>query len=274
MQSFFEFIEERQLLLNKSYPRYGHALILAGGAASGKGFNLSNVIGFQGKTFDVDEVKSQLARLAAIKPDTKYAKEFKAMFGYDLASYNSKNPQHVADMHEFVERLGIADKLKQNFIKSMQTRDHKNNLENVIFDVTLKSTKKLADIGSMLDDMGYPKNNRHIVWIVTPDSEAIKNNLQRARSVPEEILLKTHTGAAATMKEVISSPQYREYADGDIWVVFNSRNNKDTVLKGTVLEKYTAIKVKSAGKPAKTFKEIGQEYLDRIADYTPDASGW
>lgn len=41
----------------KVNPNFGHAVIMAGGAGSGKGFALKNIIMLQGKTFDVDELK-------------------------------------------------------------------------------------------------------------------------------------------------------------------------------------------------------------------------
>ena len=41
----------------RAYPNYGQVLMLAGGAGSGKGFQLQNVIGLRGKVLDVDNFK-------------------------------------------------------------------------------------------------------------------------------------------------------------------------------------------------------------------------
>lgn len=278
MQTFLQWLDERQLILGGKYSNNGNALILAGGAGSGKGFVLGNVLGISGRTFDVDEVKEKLVKAARNEKHDyirNYSKQFKEMFGYDLATYNSKIPQHVADMHEFAETLGIPDSIKANFIKSMQQRGNSGRLDNVIFDVTLKNTKKLVEIGKLLDDMGYELKNRHIVWVVTPTSEAIENNLSRDRQVPENILLQTHTGVAKAMKEIIENPMYRDYADGDIWLVFNSKNLKDTVLSSDkrILEKYTKVRVKAAGKPARSLADIGKEYLEKIRAYT-NSDAW
>ncbi len=38
----------------KAYPKFGQVVILAGGAGSGKGFVNSNLLGIDGKVFDVD----------------------------------------------------------------------------------------------------------------------------------------------------------------------------------------------------------------------------
>lgn len=273
MRSFLEFLDERQLMLGGKYSKYGNALILAGGAASGKGFSLSNVIGFKGRIFDVDEVKKQVVKYSKLNPDSVWATKFKEKYGYELSDYNPKSGKHVEDLHNFIEDNNIADNIKDNFIKSMQGRDHKENLDNIIFDVTLKTTKKLENISASLDTMGYKLQNRHIVWIVTPTEEAVKNNLSRERSIKNETLFETHDGAAKTMLEIISNSSYRTMIDGDIWIVFNSRNLKDTVFD-KVLKEYSKFKVKAAGQPAVPLSTIADKYLDKIRQYVPSGTGW
>ena len=49
------------VLNNQAYPKFNNVLIAAGGAGSGKGYVLSEILLFQGKTFDVDEIKKKIA---------------------------------------------------------------------------------------------------------------------------------------------------------------------------------------------------------------------
>lgn len=72
MQSFNSFLkedlflqEEFNILMEKlitfggeAYPKFGNIVLMAGGAGSGKGFVLSNLVGLEGKVFDVDELKT------------------------------------------------------------------------------------------------------------------------------------------------------------------------------------------------------------------------
>ena len=53
----------------KAYPKYGHIVLMAGGAGSGKGFILSNLVGLEGKVFDVDELKTWHQGLLLSKED-------------------------------------------------------------------------------------------------------------------------------------------------------------------------------------------------------------
>jgi ABC-type uncharacterized transport system YnjBCD ATPase subunit len=81
MQRFNHFITEQEYLQGeaealmeklitfggKAYPKYGNIVVMAGGAGSGKGFILSNLVGVEGKVFDVDELKTLASKTPAIK---------------------------------------------------------------------------------------------------------------------------------------------------------------------------------------------------------------
>lgn len=59
MKSFKEFMLDEKLMIfgKKAYPQFNNVLILAGGAASGKGFVTQKLIGMEGVVLDVDRVK-------------------------------------------------------------------------------------------------------------------------------------------------------------------------------------------------------------------------
>ena len=73
----------------KVNPNFGHAVIMAGGAGSGKGTALKSVIMLQGKIFDVDELKKL------------YVKGAKSGVFDDERNgdYNFKNPDDVSLLH-------------------------------------------------------------------------------------------------------------------------------------------------------------------------------
>jgi len=66
---------------------------LAGGAGSGKGYVVKNVLLFDGKTFNVDDLKEKIVKLAKMKPNCKFATKFRAMYDYELKDLNFKNGQ-------------------------------------------------------------------------------------------------------------------------------------------------------------------------------------
>lgn len=92
MQSFNSFLKEEAFLQEeavslmeklitfggKAYPKFGNIVVMAGGAGSGKGFVLSNLVGMEGKVFDVDELKTLASKTPAI------VKRIKAEMGVDL----------------------------------------------------------------------------------------------------------------------------------------------------------------------------------------------
>jgi hypothetical protein len=63
---------------------------MAGGAGSGKGYVLNNVLLFNGKVFNVDDLKLKLVKLANLKPNCKFNTMFKTRFGYELKDLNFK----------------------------------------------------------------------------------------------------------------------------------------------------------------------------------------
>ena len=274
-----ETLDEKALVLGKkAYPKEGNILILAGGAGSGKGFASNKVIAFDGKRFDVDELKNQLI---AGKSKT-IAQKFKDETGRDITSLSLSNPKDVETLHGFVKNHKYDKKVILNFINSQK---NVGNKQNVIFDVTMKDVKKLQDIAKYAENGGYDKKNIHLVWILNRIDIALKQNEDpsRGRVVPKDILIQSHEGVAETLNELLNdSEKCRQYLDGDIWIIFNNRENQDLIMKfvpdkdtgkmkmTNVVEKYTAIKLKEQGKPIKKPLEISKEILDKIISYIPD----
>ncbi len=268
----------------KQYPNSGNVLIMAGGAGSGKGWILDNLLLFNGKKFDVDELKIQAKKLGKKKPNSEIAKKFEDRYGYPLGDLDLGNPQDVSQIHAFIEDLGWPKKLRDNFFN-----DLKNNagLEkpNVIFDVTLKKTKKFIECCTTATDAGYDKKNIHLVWVVNVFDEALRNNRTRKRKVSNDILFQSHEGVALTMKDIVDGTKIlQQYMDGDVWLVF-AQKNIDTLMNKKYLDpdnqiedpsvsnkyvvRYNAYQMKAAGEPCKSFNEIDDKVREKLIDYLP-----
>ena len=106
----------------KAYPKYGHIVLMAGGAGSGKGFILSNLVGVEGKVFDVDELKTLASRTPTIK---KRIKDELGVDMEDLAS-NLKDPKNVENFMTSLPMSYDVDKRKeQAFYRGVLARSRR-----------------------------------------------------------------------------------------------------------------------------------------------------
>ena len=253
---------------------------------SGKGFVKENLLAMHGIKFDVDELKS-----AAIKSN-KLASEIKTRTGHDIKNFDLRNPDNVGTLHDIINNeMGLVDKNQQTKFRGVLAA-HPDRKPNLIFDVTLKGMSKLESIARNVQKLGYKKENISIVWVVNKMSVAMDQNLERPRRVPEEILADTHLGASQTMLNILNmGEKLKKYMDGDIYLAFNQRG-VDSNVKSSKLGKgektaggttgkggfYVVdaeyLKVKSKGKPQKAAKQLSDEILNKIRDYTPHSDNW
>jgi len=284
MQSLTSFIaeqnflfEEAETLLEKlitfggqAYPKYGNIVLMAGGAGSGKGFVLSNLVGMEGKVFDVDELKTLASKAPAIK--RRVAQEL----GVDIEklAQNLKDPENVGKLHDIMgDYLKIDKRKEQAFFTSVLTAPA-DRKPNIIFDMTLKSLDKLDKIARDAASLGYDKKNVHIVWVVNDIEVAKQQNLKRARTVPTEILVNTHRGAANTMGDIINmGNKLKRYIDGDIVFAFNKVGVDANLSKsgkgGSYVKDANYFYVKRAGKAPTPVDKLEKEVLAKIKAYVP-----
>ena len=305
MKSFNEFneylLEKLITFGGKAYPKFGNVVILAGGGGSGKGFIQSQLMGIQGKTFDVDALKS-----LAVKSE-KIAQRVKKELGVDLSQFKVKgalkNPETVSLLHGIIgDELNLPDKEKRAFFSSIMTADPERK-PNVIFDVTLKSLQKFDNLISNVTRLGYDKKNIHLVWIINDIEIALKQNAERDRFVKPEILINTHVGAQQTVADVIKlGNKLKSYMDGDIVFAFNkvgvdtsyikspkkdaefkfltTKNKKGETVKvdvsggGGYLKDANFFYIKRAGKTVMNFDEIDKNIRAKIRDYVPKGAEW
>ena len=229
-----EQLDEKLIVYNQRKP-YGQVVFLAGGAGSGKGFSSSHFIDNTAfKVRDVDKMKQQLQilnRLGKIDIDgilKKYGKNIPAAEienirnlqsqGFQLRNLQLKKPDHVRALHQLVKAIGIKD---SSLVTLLKGKDNPETLPNIMFDITAKDVSDITSVIPMLKKVGYKSKNVHLTWILTKFLTAIENNKQRERMVPEDILLKTHEGAANTVWSLVTKAMPKGL-NGRVDVILNN----------------------------------------------------
>jgi len=255
---------EKLLTFGKSRPKYDNVVIIMGGSASGKGFILQNLIGIEGKVFDVDALKMFAMKSAIIKD------KILADYNKDVSKLDLKNPNEVEFLHDVVDQLGLRNKqLNAQLLSTMGSK----NKPNLIFDVTMTSLTKLENLSYYLNQLGYVKENIHLVWVVTDIETAIEQNNNRDRSVLFDVLKSTHSGVANNVKNILNSyVSIENYMDGDFYIVFNKKGI-DTFIKssgfgGHFIDGALYIKVKEQHKKIKHISELDDDIIQKLEKYT------
>jgi hypothetical protein len=304
--TFNEYIEQRnyeaEVLAEKqimySGKKYGQIVFLAGGAGSGKGFAISNYMpGSDFKVRDVDELKiafQKLDQLGKFTLDDLLAKygdnmpESDKSFiqtkvidkGYSLKDLNLKTPEHVFALHALVRATGAKDKTLNLILdNAVQGR-----LPNILFDSTFADMGDINAYVPRLVELGYDSKDIHITWVLTNYEIAIKNNKARARVVPDDIMLKTHTGAAKTILSLVKSGLPNNI-DGGFYVILNNPENTVYVVDPKTGEHYvnlsksgkarkviagfTYITMKKPGKALTTDADVKSQLFAWVKDNVP-----
>lgn len=202
-------LDEKLITYGNRAP-YGQIVFMAGGAGSGKGFAIKNFVDSASfKVRDVDEWKKSFMKLDDLK------KKYPEMRGLNL-----KDPDDVYKLHMFVKKLGVKDKT----LSLMLSQAEKGRLPNIIFDVTLKDMGDIRDVLPDLIGAGYQPKDINLTWVLTNYHLAVQRNQSRERVVPDDIMLKTHKGAAQTMHGILSKP-ISKYLNGRIDVILNNQEH-------------------------------------------------
>ena len=263
-----EQLDEKLITFSNRAP-YGQVVFMAGGAGSGKGFAISNFIDSAGfKVRDVDEMKKQvgkLDKLGKISVDSWYkrysgnlspdAREHvekyvinKGLTISDIAG-DLKNPNNVASLHFIVDAMGIKEKWLINMLSG---KNNPETLPNLIFDITAKNIKSITKTIPALISQGYKPQNIHLIWVLTNYYIAVQQNQKRERVVPDDIMLKSHEGAARTIWSIVTG-SLPKGLNGRIDVILGGAKNtvmytdsNGNELKGAV-KGFTTLPVKKQG---------------------------
>lgn len=288
IEAHFDILLEKLITFGgKAYPKFGNVVIMAGGAGSGKGFVKDNLVGLEGKVFDVDALK-----LAASKAPKIIAK-IKAETGEDLSKIgaNLKSAKNVGKLHSIIgDTLKLPDKKQAAFFKSVFSSAPERK-PNIIFDVTLKDLQKLDNITRQVSALGYDKKSIHIVWVVNDIEVAKTQNKKRDRVVPTDILVNTHRGASATMNDIVSmGTRLKKYMDGDIVFAFNKVGVDSELMKsgksgskvgmkgntkgGQYLKNAEYFYVKRKGAKPIPVAKLDKSIRMKISQYVPKGVEW
>lgn len=137
----------QEVLITFKDNKFGNVVILAGGAGSGKGFVLKNLLDIQGKVFDVDRLKELALTNDYIQSVVKKEQ------GIDISKLDLKNPKDVSTLHGAIDKAGLDKKVKSTMFDSI-VMAHPDRKPNLIFDVTLKSPDKLGKISEQVKSLG------------------------------------------------------------------------------------------------------------------------
>lgn len=290
-------IVERHLLLEKQIiikgtqgKNYGNIIILAGGGGSGKGFASTHFLeGDLYKVRDIDWYKEAFIKLSKLK--NKYP---------ELQKLNLTTPADVTFLHDFVSKKRIKDKTLDYLMRDIkQTR-----LPNIIFDLTFQWSAKVIGTLENLIKVGYNPKDMNLVWVLTDYKIAVAQNKspERERIVPDNILLKSHEGAAINMHKLITKGikgMGRSVLDGGIYVILGgaehtvfwtdkkgdpitTKVNADTYKKlygkdpppkflkpQPVIKDFKYLQVKEKGKPMTPDKNVRQQLHQWITSSIP-----
>ncbi len=289
-------LEEALITLGgKAYPKFGNIVIMAGGAGSGKGFVKDKLLGIEGMTFDVDQLKLLSTKIPSIIDRVK-KEEGIDLKDFDVSKnkYALKDPEKVSKLHHIIANVLELDRAKLRGIINAILMAPADRKPNIIFDVTMKDMKQFNKYTKQFQDYGYDKKNIHLVWVINDVKIAKEQNEKRARTVPIEILVQTHAGAALTMKEVTDmGNDVRKYMDGDIVFAFNKvdvdsslakSQNKNTSVPalfksgkeddygvGQYILDANYVYVKRAGKPVDE-NALTKDIMSKISSYVPTAA--
>lgn len=237
---------------------------------SGKGFATKQYMeGDKFKVRDVDEYKRLFMKLADLR--NKYP---------EIQNLNLSNPKDASKLHAFVKKTGVKNKSLELLILNAR----QGRLPNIVFDITLKDQKNLTDALPLLMSAGYDPTNIHIIWILTNYAVAVKQNRNpdRGRVVADDIVLKTHEGAANEMYRIVTSTTPKGI-DGGVYIALGGRNAEGQVFwtdkdgkiiktgpdKSPVIKSFSYLVAKEPGKPMKKDKVVQQQIFDWIKKNAP-----
>ena len=274
MFSFKDFdkqsLQEKLVVVNKG-KKEGQVIFLAGGAGSGKGFAIDNFIAAESyKVVNPDDLKVLALSLGKKKPD-EYP---------EYADLDMKNPEDVAKLHAIIKGKGLFPKKMSMLMKKTES----GMLPNLLIDKTMKDVDDFYEFLPTLLRAGYKPENIHLIWILTDYRMALVQNRKRARTVPDKILIKTHKGAARTMRDYFIR-NYPPDINGEFYVIIGGpqntvffSNNKGKALNGSdglpfAIKDFQYFKLKNAGRSnIDKDSEIARKVYDLVDRYAPDLS--
>jgi len=266
MKPFKKYLEEKQIIPGKG-KRYGQAILLAGGAGSGKSFAVSQFIdSAQYKVINPDDVLTMAVRLA------NQGKAFKAHKGKDLSK--------PKDLENIYKDLVMDKRVTSRKNKAFFQNVNPERPPNVILDRTFSRPSEFKTWATKLRAAGYQPENIHVVWVLTDLDIAVAQNIKRGRegqrAVPQQILIGTHKGAKRSMTDYIYGRSKGAAINGDVYIVFGGAKN--TIFYSTpegelpsgetrmIVKDFRYLKVKTQGKKFDKTGVVAKKLSHILAD--------
>ena len=175
-------------------------------------------------------------------------------------------------LHDIYKQIGMEAK---DFDRFLSVQLEPKRLPNIVFDGTLKDSKKVVANLKRLVQVGYKPENIHLVWVVNSNENSRINNLARSRSVPEPLRVATLKKSTETIVKILKGKDgILEYMNGNWYVVFSEFNAKTKTsrilnkAKGTrkIFADYVMVKRPNV---APDLSLVDQDALQRIAENLP-----
>ena len=264
-------IEEQLLTFGKEVsPKFGNVIILAGGGGSGKSYIMTNLLGFTPKVVNPDIFKERLQKtdeyrqMIYDKYRNAMTDELKEIFSKPI---DLSNQTTVDRIHYFLKNLGLEDKVVKAFAKSVEDV---SRLPNILFDGTLKTSKKVSKHLDMLFEVGYKPENVHLVWVINSEENNFVNNRNRARRVDDKRIFEAIVGSANNVLNIVKGEnELTNKIGGDWYVVFNeaitSVEKTDKVVKNWFTGDSKTVKVPKS--VSKRVDNVAKSRRPIVADY-------
>lgn len=241
--------EDRMIKFNGQLsPKFGWCVIMSGGAGSGKGYVQKQIMDFDAKVLDVDELKKLYVK--AIQSD-------KTTLGRNpnitKRDYNFKNPEDVEKLHYATRKYGDEER---ELVFSGVTANDLRRLTNITFDITGKKPIETIDICERMKKLGY---KICYVWVLTNRQEAMVRNLMRDRVVPDNIFHDIHNAVNDAVPKFLQSPDATLIDEA--WLVFSSLGHAGG--DSDELKKLAATRAIKLDKTSSGFK-ISNKLMHRI----------
>lgn len=238
----------------RMYPKKNIAVVLSGGAGSGKSYLLKHNVAVEGKVINVDDLKDMWV---------KAIKKGKLKDPSGRIDYNFKNPKDVSDLHQTIKDKNFKEKQEDAFFGSYENGDR----PNVIYDITGDSADKLKNTGKMLKDLGY---HVVLVWVVTNRQVALMRNMCRSRVVSQEVFHSTHNGVLKNVLPFLKSAGAQFY--NEAWVVFSSADSLKelTPEQQKAFDDYKTVKLTKNGSKFEVPVELEERILTTLGPEETD----
>ncbi len=220
---FRHHLEEKLLILGGG-KRYGQAVILAGGAGSGKSYATNHFIqGENYKILNVDDLKDLVLKLSKSSQRIGLSTKMQVLLP-QVSNLDLKNPNDTSKLHQLMKDFDPDEKrISQILFNPGGTRSY---MPNLMFDCTLKSQSDALFTVGTLRAAGYKPEDIHIVWILTDFKIALRQNYGRGRRIFNDILLDTHLGAKMTMTDLVLKNYSKLNINGDLAIIIGGPQQK------------------------------------------------